>query len=50
MTWLKRSREGFGSIFARRRMKRQLGGDVVFRWNPDDLKVLLTLSVELLTG
>ncbi|HEY2049830.1 MAG TPA: chemotaxis protein CheB, partial [Caulobacteraceae bacterium] len=36
------SREGFGSVLARRSMKGQLGGDMVFRWNPDGLKVLLT--------
>jgi hypothetical protein len=30
-------------------MKGQLGGDMVFRWNPDGLKVLLTAPVERLT-
>ena len=41
-------REGFGSVLARRSVKGQLAGDLVFHWNPGGLAVLISASVERL--
>jgi two-component system CheB/CheR fusion protein len=41
-------REGFGSLLARRSVNGQLAGELVFRWNPDGLVVLLSAAVERL--
>jgi two-component system CheB/CheR fusion protein len=42
------SHEGFGSMLAHRSMKGQLGGDMVFQWNPDGLAVVLSAPMERL--
>ena len=44
------SHEGFGSVLARRSVKGQLGGDMVFHWNPDGLAVVLSAPMERLSA
>ena len=41
-------REGFGSVLIRRSVSGQLGGDIIFHWNPDGLVVLLSAKTERL--
>ncbi|HUZ12875.1 MAG TPA: chemotaxis protein CheB [Caulobacteraceae bacterium] len=41
-------REGFGSLLARRSAQGQLGGDLVFHWNPAGLAVHLSAATERL--
>lgn len=44
------SREGFGSVLARRSVERQLGGNMVYHWNPGGLEVVISLPSERLTS
>ena len=41
-------RKGFGSVLIRRSVSSQLGGDIIFHWNPDGLVVLLSAKTERL--
>ena len=43
------SREGFGSILARRSVNGQLGGQLTYTWHPDGLAVQLSAPMERLT-
>jgi two-component system CheB/CheR fusion protein len=44
------SREGFGSLLARRSVNGQLGGELIFEWHDDGLAVRLTAPLERLTS
>ena len=42
------SRQGFGSLLSKRSVAGQLGGQLVFEWNPSGLTVLLSVPLERL--